>query len=97
MTKVISINGSRFALPEGMSTKDIQALAGFLVGLIPVNHEYNYDVSDYMYFPAKQGTEVRVDEVELVSYEAAKAQHQDSHARYCAKREAAKAAEQAAA
>ena len=92
MTKVISINGSRFALPEGMSTKDVQALAGFLIGLIPVNHEYDYDVSDYMYFPAKQGTEVRVDEVQLVTYEQAKTQHQDSYNRYCAKREAEKAA-----
>lgn len=92
MTKVISINGSRFALPEGMSAKDIQALAGFLVTLTPVNSEYNYDSSDYMHFPAKQGTEVRVDEVELIGYEAAKAQHQDSYNRYCAKRDAEKAA-----
>lgn len=92
MTKVISINGSRFALPEGMSTKDIQALAGFLIGLIPVNQEYDYDASDYLHFPSKQGTEVRVDEVQLVTYEQAKTQHQDSYNRYCAKREAEKAA-----
>ena len=92
MTKVISINGSRFALPEGMASKDIQALAGFLITLTPVQQEYDYDKSDYMHYQAKQGTEVRVDEVELVGYDAAKAQHQASYDRYCAKRDAEKAA-----
>ena len=88
MTKVISINGSRFALPEGMASKDIQALAGFLITLTPVSQEYDYDSSDYMHYQSKQGTEVRVDDVELVGYETAKAQHQASYERYTAKRAA---------
>ena len=91
MTKVISINGSRFALPEGMSAKDIQALAGFLITLTPVNQEYDYDASDYMSFESKQGTEVRVDTVQLQDREAALAQHRDSLARYRAKQAAEKA------
>ena len=90
MTKVISINGSRFALPEGMSAKDIQALAGFLVTLTPVSQEYDYDVSDYLHFLASQGTEVRVDTVQLLDRETAKQQHEDSLARYRAKRDAEK-------
>ncbi len=92
MTKVISINGYRFALPEGMASKDIQALAGFLITLTPVQQEYDYDKSDYMHYQSKQGTEVRVDDVELVGHDAAKAQHQASYERYCAKRDAEKAA-----
>lgn len=87
MTKVISINGSRFALPEGMSGKDVQALAGFLVTLTPILSEYDYDVSDYMHFTASQGTEVRVDTVDLVDRAAAKQQHEASYARYKAKRD----------
>jgi hypothetical protein len=92
MTKVISINGSRFALPEGMAAKDVQALAGFLVTLTPVHNEYDYDTSDYQSFLASQGTEVRVDTVELVDRLAAKKQHEESYARYKAKRDADQAA-----
>lgn len=92
MTKVISINGARFALPEGMGSKDIQALAGFLITLTPVNQEYDYDASDYLSFPSKQGTEVRVDEIQLLDREAALAQHRDSLERYRAKRDAEQAA-----
>jgi hypothetical protein len=92
MTKVISINGSRFALPEGMAAKDVQALAGFLVTLTPVHNEYDYDTSDYQSFLASQGTEVRVDTVELVDRAAAKKQHEESYARYKAKRDAEQAA-----
>ncbi len=92
MTKVISINGSRFALPEGMAAKDVQALAGFLVTLTPVHNEYDYDSSDYQSFLASQGTEVRVDTVELVDRAAAKKQHEESYARYKAKRDAEQAA-----
>jgi hypothetical protein len=92
MTKVISINGSRFALPEGMAAKDVQALAGFLVTLTPVHNEYDYDSSDYQSFLASQGTEVRVDTVELVDRAAAKKQHEESYARYKAKRDADQAA-----
>lgn len=92
MTKVISINGSRFALPADMSAKDIQALAGFLVTLTPVSNEYDYDSSDYMLHLASQGNEVRVDTVELVDRAAAKKQHEESYARYKAKRDAEQAA-----
>jgi hypothetical protein len=92
MVKVISINGSRFALPEGMAAKDVQALAGFLVTLTPVHNEYDYDTSDYQSFLASQGTEVRVDTVELVDRAAAKKQHEESYARYKAKRDADQAA-----
>lgn len=92
MTKIISINGSRFALPEGMSAKDIQALAGFLITLTPVNQEYDYDSSDYLSFLSKNGTEVRVDTVQLLDRDAALAQHRDSLARYRAKRDAEQAA-----
>lgn len=92
MTKVISINGSRFALPEGMQSKDIQALAGFLVTLTPVSQEYDYDKSDYLSFLSGQGTEVRVDTVDLLDRETARQQHESSLARYRAKRDAEQAA-----
>ena len=92
MTKVISINGSRFALPDGMTAKDIQALAGFLVTLTPVQQEYDYDQSDYLSFLSGQGTEVRVDTVELLDRTAARKQHEESLARYRAKRDAEQAA-----
>lgn len=88
MTQVISINGSRFALPENIPSKDVQALAGFLVTLTPVLSDYDYDTSDYMAYASSQGTEVRVDSVKLLDREAAKKQHEESYARYKAKRDA---------
>ena len=92
MERIISINGSRFALPMGMMQKDIQALAGLLVTLTPVSQEYDYDSSNYVSFLASQGTEVRVDTVELVDRAAALKQHEESLARYRAKRDAEQAA-----
>jgi hypothetical protein len=39
-TQIIEINGNRFALPAGMSTKDVQALAGFLLTLQQVDYHW---------------------------------------------------------
>lgn len=91
--KIISINGSRFALPAGMSVKDVQSLAGLLVTLIPVQQEYNYDTGDYISFAATGGNEIRIDStVELLSKAEAQKQHAESYERYKAKRESEKAA-----
>ena len=91
MERIISINGSRFALPMGMMQKDIQALAGLLVTLTPVSQEYDYDKSDYLHFLNTQGTEVRVDDVDLMDRETARKQHTESLERYRAQRDAEKA------
>ena len=48
--KTININGNNFALPEGMSAKDIQALAGFLCTLSEVGREYDYDTGESIHF-----------------------------------------------
>jgi hypothetical protein len=90
--KVISINGSRFALPAGMNAKDVQALAGLLVTLVPVNQEYNYDSSEYMHYPSSSGNEVRIDDaVELMTKAEAQKQHTESYERYKVKRDSEKA------
>jgi len=89
--KVISISGSRFVLPEGMSTKDIQALAGFLATLVSVSSEYNYETSEYMYY-MNAGATVQLEEVELMSKADAIATEKRTRAEYTAKRDAEKAA-----
>ena len=96
MTKTITISGTTFALPEGMSAKDVQALAGFLIGLTPVSYEYDYDSSEYLYYAGRKGVEVRVDTVELGDEAQVKALAKASRERYEAKRAAEKAAAQAA-
>lgn len=92
MTKIICISGTQFALPEGMSTKDIQALAGFLISLTPVNAEYNWENGEYMHYLSAKGVEVRVDEADLITKEEAKAQSTKSREAYEARRAAEKAA-----
>ena len=63
--KTIVIDNNRFALPEGMSSKDIQALAGFLCSLTTVGSEYNYDASEYVYYD-NGGVSIRVSECEVL-------------------------------
>mgnify|MGYP006297048731 CR=1 FL=1 len=84
--RVINLNGTRFALPEGMSTKDIQALVGFLATLQTVDTHYNYDVSDYMY-DLGRNPELRLEDITLT--EGAKARGDASYEAYKAKRDAA--------
>ena len=94
MTKVktISINGNVFALPDGMTAKDVQALAGFLCALSTLRQDYNYDTSEYLYSLA-DGVQVQVAERDLIGKEEAKTIEAESRARYKAKRAAEEAAE----
>ena len=91
-TKTISINGNVFALPEGMSAKDVQALAGFLCALTQVRSEYNYDNSEYVY-SLGDGVQIQLADREMISREAAQTIEAESRARYKAKRAAEEAAE----
>lgn len=93
--KTISINGNVFALPEGMTAKDIQALAGFLCALTQVRNEYNYDTSNYVY-SLGDGVQVQLADREMISREEALTIEKESRARYQARRDAEKAAEAAA-
>jgi hypothetical protein len=88
MSKVITIDSARYVLPEGMSSKDVQALAGFLVTLTRVDYEYCYGTGESLHY-AREGAVVSVGEVELVTRAEAKAQSEKSRAAY----EARKAAE----
>ena len=86
--KVISINDQRFIVPADMTTKDVQALAGLLVSLVPVKQEYDYDLGEYMYFPDSNGTEVRLETAVVKTKEEAKKHGKESYARYEARLEA---------
>lgn len=89
--KAISIDGARYVLPEGMSAKDIQAVAGFLVTLTKVSYEYIWGEGEQQFY-ADRGAEVRIEDIELVTRAQAKAASDKSRAEYEAKK-AAKAAE----
>jgi len=86
-TKTISINGNMFALPEGMASKDVQSLAGFLCSLCTVRSDYNYDNSTYLY-SLGDGVQLQVADREIISKEEAQTIEAESRARYKAKREA---------
>ncbi len=73
MAKIIIIDGNRYALPEGISNKDVQSLAGFLVTLTKVDYEYLWDdASTYAHYLSR-GAEVRIEEADLISKEEARA------------------------
>jgi hypothetical protein len=88
MTKVITINGQRFMLPDNMSTKEIQALAGFLLTLTPVDYEYLIDIGRSVYFASDRSAEVRLESLQLVTKADAEAQAKASREAYDAKKTA---------
>ena len=88
MKKVIVIDGNRYLLPEGMSSKDVQAVAGFLVTLTRVNYEYMWGDGEQAHY-ADKGAEVRIEEVQLVTKAEAKAAADKSRSDYEAKKAAA--------
>jgi hypothetical protein len=85
--KTININGNNFALPAGMSGKDIQALAGFLCTLTEVGREYDYDTGESIHFESLAGVSVQVSELRVTTKEEAKKLASESRERYHQKRE----------
>jgi hypothetical protein len=72
MAKIITIDSTRFVLPEGMTNKEIQSLAGLLITLVKVEHSYLYPSYDSLFY-AGEGVQVGVSTVELMTKEEAKA------------------------
>jgi hypothetical protein len=85
--KTLSLNGTSYALPEGMAAKDIQALAGFLCSLTTMGSEYNYDDSEYVYY-VSEGVTVKVCDSPVMPKAEARELGDQSRARYQAKRDA---------
>jgi hypothetical protein len=88
--KMITIDNSRYMLPEGMTTKDIQALAGMLISLTKVEHSYLYPSYDSLFYPG-EGVQVGVTAVTLMTKEEARAKSEASRAAEDAKKAAAEA------
>ena len=91
MSKIISIDGNRYILPEGMTTKEIQALAGMLISLVKVEHCYLYPDYETLFY-AGEGVQVGVISARLMSKEDAKAKSAASREAEDAKKAAAAAA-----
>ena len=88
--KMITIDNSRFILPEGMTTNEIQALAGMLISLVKVEHSYLYPSYDSLFYPG-EGVQVGVTTVTLMTKEEARAKSEASKAAEKAKEAAAEA------
>jgi hypothetical protein len=90
MAKIITIDGNRYIMPEGMTTKDTQALAGMLISLVKVEHTYLYPNYDNLFY-AGEGVQVGVTTVTLMTKEEAKAKSAASREAEEAKKAAAPA------
>jgi hypothetical protein len=86
MAKIITIDSTQYQLPDGMTSKEVQALAGFLVTLTRVDYEYCYGQDESAYY-AKEGDQVSIGERELVTRAEAKAKSDKSRAAYEARKE----------
>ena len=87
MSKIISIDGNRYILPEGMTTKDTQALAGMLISLVKVEHCYLYPNYDSLFY-AGEGVQVGISTAVLMTKEEARAKSEESKAQDQAKKAA---------
>ena len=85
--KTLCINGQRFALPDGMTQKEIASLAGQLISLEVVKQDYDYDKSEYMSY-IDGGSDIKVEAVEVWTKAAAREQAAQSYKEYRAKRDA---------
>ena len=90
--KVLNLSGNRYVLPDGMATKDIQSLVGFLSVLQVVGTEYDYSTSEYQFF-AGNCIQLQLEELELGDKAQVKAHCAQSNVEYKAKK-AALAAEE---
>lgn len=87
MAKIITINDARFILPEGMTTKEIQTLAGMLISLVKVEHCYLYPNYDSLFY-AGEGVQVGVSTATLMTKEEARAKSEESKVQDAAKKAA---------
>lgn len=84
-SKVLNISGNRFALPEGMSAKDIQALVGFLAMFRSVGSEYDYATSNYLHY-VSNCVSVQLEDMELGNKAEVQAAAAKSYEDYKAKK-----------
>lgn len=86
--RVIKLNHDRLAVPDSMSTKDLQAFIGLLATMHLVEEHYMYGQSPSIYsvdgYPS-----VRILDLDLLPPDEAKAKSEASYAEYQAQREAA--------
>lgn len=87
MSKIISIDGNRYILPEGMTNKEIQTLAGMLISLVKVESCYLYPNYDNLYYEG-EGVQVGVSAAALMTKEEAKAKSKESRDQFEAKKAA---------
>ena len=94
MTKVITLDGQRYALPDGMPSKDVQALAGFLITLTKVDSEWSWSSGDETnwYYPTT-GASISVEDMALTTRAEAKTKSATARADYEAKKLAKERAE----
>lgn len=90
MSKIITIDSNRYMLPEGMTTKEIQALAGALITLTKVDCYYEYPDYNNLWYIG-EGVQVGVSNATLMTKEEAKAKSEESKAQAEAKKAAAAA------
>jgi hypothetical protein len=87
MAKVITIDGTRFVLPEGMTSKEIQTLAGMLISLVKIESCYEYPNYDSLFY-AGEGVQVGVATATLMTKEEARAKSKESRDQFEAKKAA---------
>jgi hypothetical protein len=90
---VITIDGNKFALPEGIPAKDLRELVGFLHNLSVVGTQYDWENSQELCVYISGPVTISVSQEELIDKAEARRLGKESQDRYEAKKAAKAEAE----
>ena len=83
---VITIDGNKFGLPEGLPKKDIHSLIGFLHNLSVINSQYDWENSQDLCLYDNGPVTIRVSQEEITDKAEARRLGKESQDRYEAKK-----------
>ncbi len=83
---VISIDGNKFALPEGLPTKDIRELVGFLHSLTGISTQYDWETCQDLCLYETGPVTIKLSQEQLTDRAEARRLSKESQDRYEAKK-----------
>ena len=90
---VISIDGNKFGLPEGIPTKDVRELIGFLHNLSVIGTQYDWELSQDLCLYDNGPVTIRVSQEQITEKTEARRLGKESQELYETKRAEEKKAE----
>lgn len=92
---VITIDGNKFGLPDGIPAKELREMIGFLHGMVAIGSQYDWDQCQDLCSYDNGPVTIRVSKEQLVDKAEARRLGKESQDRYEAKKEEERKAKEA--